>query len=431
MSLFPSEAEAKLHPPGARADAESLAVVAKAWGRKRSGVLRSVYLPGRASLVGGEPSDDFALSYAVEAIYVGGVGFNEAEPLGSGRPRARLAPHLWTAAGSLPRVQLSEAELRSTLVDGAGIGGVGLLPLSAQTRKLLAIRHDPRDSLGRLLQMGQIQLGEVREDLSRLILLGALRLRAGAGGGPQPRRPRPPPRPPARQAPERVVARAGRPRAVSPAKLEKLRVRLQRELDVVEAADDWTVVGASASMGSEAVERACERMTRRYAKLMEDERLPGDLQDLAQAIHARVVLAVTRIQEGKAGSSALSIGDPIQEGKRYLNAGEFENAQKCFTLAKQQTGSPVAGAWLGWAIYNDRGRPEIARRAKGRSMIELAESMSEFSPDPMYLLARVEFLEGDLLRSWNRLEKLMKVAPDHVDGRALLLEVRSEIHQES
>ena len=429
MSLFPNASEEKLHPPGARADAESLAVVAKAWGRKRSGVLRSVYLPGRASLIGGEPSDDFALAYAVEGIYVGGVGFNPAEPLGHGRPTARLAPHLWTAAGTLPTPELGQRQLAATLVDGASIGGLGLLPVGAETRKLLAIRHDPRDSLARLLRMGSIELDEVRDELGRLLLLGVVRLRAAAGGGQQPRRPRPPPRP--APQPERVVARARRARAVSPAKLEKLRVRLQRELEVISNADDWTVVGASASMGSEAVERACERMTRRYARLMGDQRLPEDIQDLAQAIHARVVLAVQRIQDGRPSAVTQAFGDPLEEGKRFLNQGQFENAEKCFTLAKQQTGSPVATAWLGWAIYNDTGRPEVGRRAKGREMLELAESMSEFAPDPMYLLARVEFLEGELLRSWNRLEKLMKVAPDHVDGRALLLEVRTEIHQEN
>jgi hypothetical protein len=432
VSLFPSELEASLHPPGARADAESLAVVAKAWGRKRSGVVRSVYLPGRASLIAGEPSDDFALTYVVEALYVGGAGFNEAEPLGHGRPAPRLAPHLWTAAGSLSPAPLGDEALRNTLVDGAGVGGVGLLPINPQTRKLLAIRHDPRDSLGRLLQMGGIDLDEVREDLGRLLVLGALRLRPSGGRGERPRRPRPPPPPPAREAaPERVVARAARSRAVSATQLEKLRVRLQRELDVIAAADDWTVVGASASMGSEAVGRACERMTRRYARLMEDDRLPGDVQDLAQAIHARVLLAVSRIQDGRPEVVEVAFGDPIQEGQRFLNEGEFVNAAKCFTLARQQTGSPIAGAWLGWAIYNDRGRPEIARRAKGRELIELAESMSEYAPDPIYLLARVEFLEGELLRAWNHLEKLMKIAPDHVDGRALLLEVRSEIHQDS
>ncbi len=421
-----------MHPPGAQADPESLVVVAKAWGRRQSGVVRSVYLPGRASLVQGEPSDDFALGYVVEGLYVGGVGFNEAEPLGFGGAKPRLAPHLWAAACSLPAAPLSGESLRSSLVDGAGIGGVGLLPLQRQTRKLLAIRHDPRDSLGRLLQLGRIELDEVVQDLSCLLALGALRLGSVAGGGDTPRRPRPPPRPPSRVVhAERVEARPGRSRAVTGAQLEKLRVRLQRELDIISAADDWTVVGANAAMGSDAVERACERMTRRYARLMEDERLPAQVQDLAQAVHARVLLAVTRIQDGRPAVIEAAFGDPMEEGKRYLNEGEFENAQKCFTLARQQTASPASSAWLGWAIYNDRTRPEIARRAKGRELIELAESMSEHAPDPLYLLARVEVLEGELLRAWNHLEKLMKVAPDHRDGRALLIEVRSQIHQDS
>ncbi len=281
----------------------------------------------------------------------------------------------------------------------------------------------------------------IAEDLATLVTLGALRLRQPAGGGARPRRSswslkkgtrpesKPPPRrPPPKAKPERAVRR---PSEASRKKIQQLNARLLRELDLVNAADDWTVIGANARMPRENIERACERMTSRYAKLMDDDRLPGHVRDLAQEIHARVLLAVGRIQDGKAeAASTVVMGDPLEEGQRLFREGRIDLALKCFAKARQDTGSPIAQAWLGWMIYNDPSRPRGDRRRKGRDLVEMAVSSAEFLPDPIFLMARIEFLEGDLLRSWNRLEKLMKLAPDHVDGRALLLEVRQEINKE-
>lgn len=431
-----------LHPHGGVADGEGLALVARVWGTRKSGVIRSDHVDGRALLIQGEPRDLESLEFLVRAVYVGGLRFTDGDAF-SRRPDPTLAAHLWHAAATLRGADIGPEALDSTLVDGPAIQGVGLFPLTPATRKLLAIRHDPRDSLADLLEHSTLRLKEVAEDLGALVTLGALRLRQGAGGGSRPRRSSwslkkdsgvekavPPRRRPAsgQKQKAKVARRAATP---SRQKIGTLRARLERELDVVRAADDWTVVGANARMPSEAIERACERMTSRYAKLMDDDRLPGDVRDLAQEVHARVLLAVGRIQDGKASSGGSAVvGDLLEEGKRLFAEGRTELALKCFAKARQDTGSPVAQAWLGWSIYNDSTRPEGDRRRKGRDLVEMAVSSSDFLPDPLYLMARIEYLEGDLLRSWNWLEKLMKLDPEHVEGRALLFDVRTQINKD-
>ena len=440
--MFKDPAEADLHPAGGVADPDSLALVAKAWGAKKSGVIRCDHLPGRGLLLHGEPRDDDSLKFLVQVLYVGGARFVDGDAFAQ-RPKPRLAAHLWAAASGLAaRSPMGEAQLSDILVDGPAIQSVGLFPLEPDTRKLLAVRHDPREDLGTLLDHSGLSLKAVASDLGTLLALGALRLRSSAGGGARPRRaswslkkgrpptPPPPRRPPPRASKVSKLERARTRATPSRQKIEQLRTRLRRELGVVRDADDWTVVGANARMPREAIERACERMTGRYAKLMDDDRLPGDVRDLAQEIHARVLLAVGRISEGRAARGPTITGDPLEEGKRMIGEGRFELATKCFAKARQDTGSPIAQAWLGWSIYADPSRPEGDRRRKGRDLIEMALNSADFLPDPIYLMARVEYLEGDLVRSWNWLEKLMKIAPDHVDGRALLLDVRGQINKE-
>ena len=76
MSEFDQEG---LHPTGGVADPETLALIARAWGGKKSGVVRSSHLHGRALLLSGEPRDDEDLVFVVRVLYVGGASFSDGD----------------------------------------------------------------------------------------------------------------------------------------------------------------------------------------------------------------------------------------------------------------------------------------------------------------------------------------------------------------
>lgn len=419
---FQSDEERRWHPTQAVADAETLQAVARAWAARQSGFLRTA--TERVVLLSGEPRDEVDLKNLVRILYNGGATLRPADSFGN-RPPATLAPHLWHAAGTLAEAhRLDEGALDATLVDGPTIVGVGRLPISNELRRLLAFRDDPRATLRRLLAEAATSLDAVADDLARVLALGALRLRRPKGGGARPR--------PARRRRSRETSDAPRAQTASLGhrKIEQVRARLERELGLITDADDWTVVGVSPGMSQAAIERACERMTHRYARMMDDERLPPPVRDLAQEIHARVLLSVGRISEGRAEASVASIQDPLEHGKKLLDEGRHELAAKCFAKARQDTGSSVATAWLGWALYSGARHDDEVAKTKGRELVELATNTSDFLADPAYLMARIDFQEGNLVRSWNWLEKAMKIEPDHKAGGALLIQVRAEINKE-
>ncbi|MCP4807829.1 MAG: hypothetical protein GY913_09845 [Proteobacteria bacterium] len=423
-STIENEEERRWHPEGAVADEETLQALARAWALKQSAFVRSQRVEGRAVLLNGEPRDPADLELLVRMVYAGAVEVRQADSFGSRVP-ATLAPHLWHAAGTLAGQHVVDSSsLDATLVDGPTIIGVGLLPISHELRRLLAFRDNPRATLRHLLVEAATRVEVLGDELSRVIALGALRLRKGTGGGTRPR----PGRPRRKEKP-----RAVRPTATAPLghrKVEQMRARLEREIGLITDADDWTVVGVSPGMPPTAIQRACERMTDRYARMMDDERLPDEVRDLAQEIHARVLLSVGRINEGNASAPPLSMTDPMAQGHRFLEEGRPDLATKCFAKARQDTSSPMASAWLGWAVFASAGVQDVAARQKGRELVELATNTSDFLADPAYLMARIDFQEGNLVRSWNWLEKAMKIEPDHQAGGALLLQVRAEINKE-
>lgn len=418
-----NETERAWHPATATIHPDALQAIARAWATRQDAFVRSRHLNGRVVLLQGEPRDADDLKSLVQMLYVGDIEVRPADSFG-GRGRASLGSHLWHAAGlRAPHHPVTTDDLVATLVDGPTIVGVGRLPLGQEIRRLLAFRDDPRASLQRLLSEAATRLDVVAGDLSRLLALGALRLRTSKGGGSRPR-------PTRRRAPTKAPP-VRKPRPLTERNVEQVRARLERELGLITDADDYTVVGVSPGMPAPAVRRACERMTERYAAMMDDERLPGRVRDLAQEIHARVLLAVGRIQDGSAhvGTPGVS-GDPMRQGHKFLDEGRPELAARCFAKARHDTGSPQATAWLGWALFANAAKSDTVARQKGRELVELATNTSDFLADPAYLMARIDFQEGNLVRSWNWLEKAMKIEPDHEAGGELLARVRAELNKE-
>lgn len=132
------------------------------------------------------------------------------------------------------------------------------------------------------------------------------------------------------------------------------------------------------------------------------------------------------MREGRAVSGIeLAVqADPLGEGRKRLNVGDFANAVKCFALARKRAETAQNIALLGWALYNDPTRLRRRRTQKGLELLTLAESMGGFAGEVQLLRARVELLEGDLVRAWNRLDRLHSLDPADEQARELLAQVR-------
>lgn len=409
-----------------RPDSEALARLASVWAAGLSGTIRSSFIGGRAVLLRGEPRDDVDCRWIESACRAGPIEFTPASDFGQ-PPGASMMDLLWSLADERANPAMLQRARHGILVDGVASRALPRLPLSAPTRAVLAARRVDQD-LEQLLASTGVDRSEVWRQLARLVGLGALKLRIPPDAKAYPDEPAPRPavrtrkprtRPP-RQAPRPAPRKPRRP----PPDNARVLTRLQKEWRVIENASDHVVLGISPSMDDETMATACRRMARRYRRLAKEEALEPEARELASRIHARVVTAVKRVRKGAVQSVH---GDPFERGVAAASAGDWPQALRCFALARKASDEPANLAWFGWAMYNDPSRPAESRRQKGRDHMELAESMSATRPDASFLLARADVFEGDLVRAWNRLDKLTEAFPEHAEARQLLVQVQKDI----
>jgi hypothetical protein len=388
-------------------DLLSMRVVAAVWMRGRSGMVRSGNQAGRALVADGRAVHKADFEWLQRALRAGDLSFRPVETFGGGTAWP-LHQMLWELALTRAKPTAVLANLDAALVVQCPAQRLRELPLSGPMRGLLAAPNHPRETLRGVCRSAQVPAAEVARELSALIVLRAARLRAAAGQAPRPVRA--PVRAPARPAAKRVV---GDPRVVA---------RLKREWSVIQDADDWTVIGASASMSPDTVSRACARMQLRYAKLAKDERLGAEGQALAGQIAARVNEAVQRIQRGDARAGVHAT--PLQllaEAKRLCEQRKWDDATKKLMVARKRTHDPDVLAWLGWAVlHTGPGRAQA-----GEEKLRLADSMG--SVEAGYLLAQRDVETGDLVRAWTRLETVVRDNPNHADAVALLGRVKGQV----
>jgi hypothetical protein len=400
----------ELHPQGIKPELEALRMLARLWAQRRTGVLRSPHMRGEARIIEGRAARPQDRTWIVQAAYVGGVEVHACNVLAV--PGLDLLPELWACAMALANPSAVLGALDASLVERSAARRLDELPLAVATRRLLSGQRRPDQDLRHLCQVSGIAPEAVAQELSALVALGLFRLRRAAGR-----------------------TRRARLHTVTPAQpgdnrqIQALRKRLEREWGLLADADDWTVVGVSQHMDAEVIRRACERMLGRYAQVASREDLPEDVRELARSIHNRVERAVGEIRAGRALTSTQRRlhEDPLSEGRRRLAAGDFANAARCFTMARNQGESALNVALLGWALYNDPGRPREARTERGMELLGLAESMGGHAHDVQLLRARAESAEGDLVRAWTRLDRILETDPDHTDARVLLTEVRQRL----
>ncbi len=400
----------ELHPQGIKPELDALRALARIWSQRQTGVLRSPHMRGEARLIEGRAARPQDRTWIVQSAYVGAVELHPCTVLPV--PGLDLLPELWACALALANPSAVLGVLDASLVERSAARRVGELPLSAATRRLLAQDRRPNQDLRVLCQVSDIAPEAVAQEISAMVALGMFRLRRAAGRSH-------------RQPLHTVTpAQPGEARHT-----QALRTRLEREWGLLRDADDWTVVGVSPNMDAVVIRRACERMLTRYQAVGDHRDMPEDVRELARAIHDRVERAVGEIQAGR----ALTAGqrqlhqDPVAEGRRRLAAGDYANAARCFTLARQQGESALNVALLGWALYNDSGRPHAARTERGLELLGLAESMGGHAHDVQLLRARADLAEGDLVRAWTRLDRILDSDPENRDVRVLLTDVRQRL----
>ncbi len=396
---------------------DAVRLVAKIWARESTGVLQSS--AGRAVIVGGEPRDEVSLESLIGTMYTTDAEFTFHDVIAKkGLP---VASQIWEIASQRANSKAIRQRLDHALVERPGARGIGRLPLSEDTRQVLAQDNSPRHTLGDLIASAKADTGNVCHEVSVLIVLGLCKLRQAAARGSTAKAPE------AAASPSQAA-----PRTRSSSRDERVVQRLQLEWNVIENADDYTVVGISPDMPDEIVQRACDRMLRRYTKLKENEALPPEAQELAIQIHKRISEAVLRLQQGcgRRQDKRSSDLDPFEAGLIFADERDWTRAVKCFNMARHR--DPNNGrnvAWLAWAVFNDPSFPAEKRAKKAQDLMILAESLTSGNPTIIKLAAHLDYATGDLVRAWNRLDLLATRNPDDAEVRELLVKVQQDIKQ--
>ena len=272
MHPFTKHSDALLHPEGLQPNAPALAVVAAVWTRRQSGVLLGPVTD--TVMIRGEPHRPEGVGDIVRALYTGTLVFRPGER--NERPGIKfLGPHLYEAGRRLSDQAALRRQPDAYLVDAPGAEAARRLPLHPVTRALLARRPATGSPLRALFREVAVDQNRVFEDIAVLVALGLLQLDDRRTVDlPEVEETPPPPR-----RARDVLAR-----------------RLRRDWDRMTGCDDWGVLGVAPTMDDRAIERACDRMLRRYSGLVSDASLQPDARDLARLLHRRVGEAVARIR---------------------------------------------------------------------------------------------------------------------------------------
>jgi len=391
----------KLHPQDLTPQKANFNLVLDLWATKRTGLLLGSN-GERAALVDGEPKSREHLGRVMAFIYAEEpVKFKNADsPLK--RPKPILGTHLLKAAERVSKPERVRKATGAMLVPGPHAGILKQLPVPEQLREVL-------DGESRVSVMDVLKHdADLAEDVATLLVMKVLRLAKPSQS-------------------ERLPASERRDR-VNATRTALLLRRLEREWEIVKEADDYTVLGVSPDTPESEIAPAAERMQQRYAKVAEDEAAHPKARKLAQRIYQKVAAAATRMAEGSATGGSSPLPDEktaFAEGTKNLEQGDFSRAVKWFALARKYSSNDAGNVGhLGWAVYNDPGRPKSKRHSTGRELLELSDFINPHAEGPQYFLAQVELSEGDPERARARLERLLALEPDYKPAQKLLATIR-------
>jgi len=203
---------------------------------------------------------------------------------------------------------------------------------------------------------------------------------------------------------------------------------LKRERKRLEGVDDFTLLGVPASADVALIERAGQRMQRRYAALRQDDRLPDDAVQTAAEIAAWLDQAIARIRAGSPRTESVagrSLSDEdyiFEQGLQAMTAQDWRRAQKCFRAARGLKPDSARNlAWLGWSSFKDPDRDD----AGALELLQLADTFHSGFAQGQFFLATVEAETGSPQVAIRRLTRLLVGNPRHDEARRLLAKLQA------
>ncbi len=438
--------------------AEILVMLCEIWARGLSGVLRVRGRSDWALFAAGHPVDPLAKELALQALEQGQASFHPIEhsAVGTSKP---ITKHLWMAGDSLRDVEAARRATHQPLYLRNATLELKELPLRPETRWLLETHKDGRP-LRAHLDKEKVDLVDVLDDLARLAAMGLVTFGSPAAHSIAPRERRkvtPPkitlPQPPV-EAPAPAPTAVPTPRPAKPrgpkqptrqvAAFEALATlkRLRKEVQRLETADAWTVLGIAPTQDQALVDRAARRMIVRYRDIARNPGYSDEVHRLARDVGGQVKRALGAVKSGKAAvkkpkvrrqvAAPESEDDAFQQGMEALANEDYSLAARFFAAARDlRIDNPRNLAYLGWATWHDRGRPKDKRRTDALELLQLADSFDSSMPQPQYFLAYCEARTGAERFARARLARLLQQNPEHVDARRLLKRLKQKAAAES
>ena len=428
-------------------------------GTDRAGfrLLKDIWLHNRTGVLRREPEDNWVLickgglqnkadEFFVEAgLRQGGLTFQQTHQDCTGDALA-LGRLLWEHAQDTIsvsfEVQLDKKALQlSSLSERADD-----LALSHATRQVLQAAN-PQLSVGEQLRKLKLQPQDVSRQLGALKALGLIDLTKVADSTPPKGTESDAPRAMAPAIPNpraKLVPR--RPPADTPATPEAILARLNGEYQRLKNADDFTILGIPKGADDEFVRATWERLKKRYTTLANDNSMPKALQHRAEVLLRLSKEAAKRVLTNREVMDALDAATPTQksqrqapqgapsdqsiedmayyEGSKAFSAGDHKRAVQCFRKARDERIDSVRNmAWLGWAVFHDKEKPEEERNEEALDLLHLASSFDPGHRQGQFFLAFVELKTEQAEQAVKRLRVLLKRYPDHAEAKNLLLKL--------
>ena len=387
------------------------------WLGRRSGTLSTP--SGSALMADGAPLDDASRQLISKVL------FDHSElDFTPGRARQHPDPDRFgqllfqaAKAGADPRfVERQKNRIPQAM---PGTPRIQALNLHRDTRRLL---QDGMDlSLSEAVQEFRLDaetLGIEMDALMRLGLIGISHRRHRAKKAPPP---------PNRAAPtpkttgprrESTRARGQSPKQEQASNLDALMVlkRLRREMERLEGADPWTILGIAPTTEPERIQQAAQRMGERYRALRENPELSETIHEMAAEIERKVAQAAANADTQEAEKDDSPRDQRLfKEAMKNVDRGEYGAATRLLRGAhRMSVYEPKYQAWLGYCLAQDAKQlPEAARatvRSEASELLQLAVQLSDEAEWKLWLL-QVLIDDKDLDKAEKVLRILRRDAP--------------------
>jgi len=410
-------------------------VVCEVWRKKQTGAI-FCELPGGAApvamVVSGGHIDAGGLEALRIAVVTGQAAFKETAVEGTGDARA-LGQVLWAAALQAARPDFLVARRFLALNLVGDQNATRWLPVGVHTAKLLETAA-PDLKVGDLLSAARVPTEDVSAELAALSMLGLVRFSS-------PRREPVVPTPRPAAAPRPPLGRGAQDQELNgPTAAQRtvlLRKRFRRELEVLRGeGTPFAVLGLAAGASLEMLEAAHQRMRPRYSEVIEEQQLPQDVRDMAEALLEMVDEAWQTIQEkgvaavrreARPASPPPKVEPPSEEtvaieaGLSAAQAEDWKRADAAFTRAHNlRIDNALTLAWLGWArFHNDSVELEL-RTEEARDFLLLAEQFDPTQTMGQMFLARLLIASDEPGSAALRLKRVLRLEEDNAEARELL-----------